>query len=64
MQSTGPVDGNIALAAVEPRSAFHGSACTDTAELEQSIKDWAVVSHVVLALLFDEHVHVVRCNLV
>lgn len=59
MQSTSPIDCDIALPSVQTRRAFHCAASADTAELEQPVEDWAIVSDVVLALLLREIVHVV-----
>ena len=36
VQAAGPVDGNVALFAVEPGRALHASAGADAAELEQT----------------------------
>ena len=59
MQSTCPVDGNVALVAVEAGSTLHASARADAAELEEAIEDRAVIADVVLALLSHKGVHVV-----
>lgn len=59
MQTAGPVDSNVALAAVQSCSTLHTATSADAAELEQAVEDWAIVADVVLALLFAEVVHVV-----
>lgn len=64
VQAAGPVDGNVALAAVQASGALHGAAGADAAELEQAVEDRAVVADVVLALLAREVVHVVGRDLV
>jgi hypothetical protein len=64
MQSTSPIDCDIALSSVQTRRALHGATSTDPAELEQAVKDGTVISDVVFALLFGEVVHVVRCDFV
>lgn len=64
MQTTGPVDCDIALAPVQTRRALHCAARADTAELEQPVEHRAVVSDVVLALLLGVAVHVVWGDLV
>jgi hypothetical protein len=64
MQSACPIDGDIAFPSVQTRRALHGASRTDTTELEQAVKDRAVVSNIVLALLLGEIVHIVWCDLV
>jgi hypothetical protein len=64
MQAAGPVDGDVALAAVQTRCALHGAAGADAAELEQAVEHGTVVADVVLALLLGVLVHVVRGDLV
>src|ERR1700760_197408 len=59
MQPTSPVDGDIALLPVQPRSPLHAASSTDPTELEQPIEHRTVVTDVVLALLLGETVHVV-----
>ena len=59
VQSTRPVDGDIALVAVEARSTLHAAAGADPAEFEQTVKNRAVITHVVFALLLREVIHVV-----
>jgi hypothetical protein len=59
MQATRPVDSDVALASVQTRSTLHCSACADAAELEQTIKDRAIVANVVLTLLLCKVLHVV-----
>ena len=63
MQTTGPVDGNVALVTVQARGALHRAAGTDAAELEQTIENRTIVANVVFALLAHETVHVVGRNL-
>lgn len=60
MKPTGPIDGDIALLAVEPRSSFHASASADATELEEPVEDWTVVTNVEATLFFLVCVHVVR----
>lgn len=60
MQATCPIDGNVALLAIESCGAFHGSAGTDAAELEQSVKDRAIITDIVLGLFPHITVHIVR----
>jgi hypothetical protein len=52
VKASGPVDSNVTLLTVQTRGALHAAACADTAELEETVKDGTVVTHVVLDLLF------------
>ncbi len=62
MKSTSPVDCDIAFATVETSSTLHASTSTNTTELEESVKDRAIVTNIVLPLLLCERVHVVWCH--
>ena len=64
VQAAGPVDGDVALAAVQTSGALHGAAGTDAAELKQAVEHGTVVADVVLALLLGVLVHVVGGDLV
>lgn len=59
METASPVDGDVAFPAVQPCGALHAASSTDTAELEQTVKDRTVVADVVLSLLLAKVVHVV-----
>jgi hypothetical protein len=59
VETASPVHGDVALAAVQPCGTLHAASSADTAELEQTVKDRAVIADVVFALLFAEVVHVV-----
>lgn len=63
MQTASPVDSNVALFAIQPRSALHAATSADAAELEETVKDRAVVPDIVLVLLFLVIVHVVGGDL-
>jgi hypothetical protein len=63
MQTASPIDGDVALLAVEASRALHATACADAAELEEAIEDGAVVADVVLALLSHKGVHIVGRDL-
>lgn len=63
METTSPIDRNVALATVQTRSTLHTAATRDTAKFEKTVEDGAVVADVVFALLFGEIFHVVRRNL-
>lgn len=63
VKSTGPVNGNVALVAVEPGGTLHTTTRANTAKLKEPIEDGTVISDIVFALLLREGVHVVRCNL-
>lgn len=62
VQATRPVNGDITFIAVEPRSTLHTTAGADPAEFEQTVKNRAVITHVVFALLLREVIHVVGSN--
>jgi hypothetical protein len=62
MKAASPVDGNVAFIAVEAGGALHAATSTDAAELEKTVKDGAVVTDIVLALLSHKGVHVVGGN--
>lgn len=59
MQSTRPIDSDIAFAPVQPSSTLHSTSCAYATKLEKSIKHRAVISNIVLTLLLCEVVHVV-----
>jgi hypothetical protein len=63
VQASCPVDGDVALIPVQPRSALHAATCADPAELEKAVKDRTVVTNVISALLSDERVHIIRGHL-
>jgi len=63
MQAARPVDGNVALLAVESRSALHRAAGADAAELEEAVEDGTVVADIVFSLLAHVGVHIVRRHL-
>lgn len=52
MQATSPVDGDVAFAAIETRCTLHTATSTNPAEFKKAIEDRAIVTHVVLGLLF------------
>lgn len=64
MQTTSPVDSNVAFAAVQAGCALHCATCADTAKLEQAVKHGTVIADVVFALLLSKVVHVVWRDLV
>jgi hypothetical protein len=63
VKTTRPIDRNVALLAVEAGRTLHAAACADAAELEEAVKDWAVIADIVLGLLSHKGVHVVRRDL-
>lgn len=63
METTGPIDSNIALVAVQSRSTFHTTTRTNSAELKKPVENWTIVSNVVSTLFFGEVIHIVRCHL-
>jgi hypothetical protein len=52
VQTTSPVNSNIALVAVQSCSTFHTASSANSAELKQTVEDGAIVTHVVPALFF------------
>lgn len=63
VEATSPVDGDVALLAVEAGGALHAATGADATEFEEAVKDGTVVSDVVFALLLLIGVHVVGCDL-
>lgn len=63
METTGPVDGNVALLAVKASGALHAAAGADAAKFKKAIKDGTVITDVELALLLLVGVHVVGGDL-
>ena len=62
MQPAGPIYGDIAFTPIESCSTFHASTSADTAELKQSIENWAIVANIESTLLFLVLLHVIRCD--
>lgn len=62
VQTTGPIDSNVTLLAVESCGAFHGPARTNATKFEKTIKDGTIITDIVLGLLAHIAVHVVWCN--
>jgi hypothetical protein len=62
MQATSPVDGDVAFATVQTSSTFHTATSTDSTEFKEAVKDWAIITDIVLALLFAVRLHVVGCD--
>ena len=63
MQTTGPIDRNVAFLPIQASSSFHAAASTDAAELKQPVENRAVITDIVLTLLAHITVHVVGGNL-
>jgi len=59
MQTARPVDGNVALLAIQTGRALHAATGADAAELEQAVEDWAIVTNVELGLLPVEGLNIV-----
>lgn len=59
VETTSPIDSDIALLAVESCGALHASASGNTTEFEEPIEDRTIISYVEFALLFRECFHVV-----
>lgn len=62
METSGPVDSNVTFLSVQSGSSLHAATGTDATELEQAVKDRAIITDVVFALLTHVAVHVVGCN--
>lgn len=60
VKTTRPIDGNVALVAIQTGGPLHAAASADSAELEEPVKDRAIIADIVLALLSHKGVHVVR----
>jgi len=54
MKTSGPVDSDVAFTTVQSSGAFHTTPSADTTELEESIKDRAIIPDIVLSLLLGE----------
>lgn len=63
METTSPIDSDVAFFAVQSCCAFHAATCTDAAKLEETIEDWAIVSDIVFGLFFRIPLHVIRRDL-
>src|ERR1700678_2069055 len=63
VKASSPVDGDLALLAVETGGALHAAASADGAELEEAVKDRAIIADIVLVLLSGVGLHVVRRDL-
>lgn len=62
VKATSPVDGYVALLAVETSSTLHGATSADAAKLKQPVKNRAIVTDVVSALFTGIVLHVVRSD--
>lgn len=62
MKTTSPIDGDVALSAVQSSRSLHTSTTGDTAELKESIKHRTIISNVILSLLLGELIHIVGSN--
>lgn len=59
MKPTGPVNGDVALAAIQTSGALHTATSADPAKLEESVENRAIVSHVEPTLFLGIAIHVV-----
>jgi hypothetical protein len=59
MKASSPIHSDVAFAAVETGCPFHAATRADAAELEKSIKDWAIISDIEFALLFRVAFHII-----
>jgi hypothetical protein len=63
VKASSPVDGDLALLAVQTGGSLHAAASADGAELEEAVKDRAIIADIVLVLLSGVGLHVVRRDL-
>lgn len=63
VETTGPVDRNVALVAIQTRGALHTPTGADAAKFKQTVKDGTIVSYVVFALFLGVLIHVIRRHL-
>jgi hypothetical protein len=63
VKTSSPVDGDVAFTTVQSGGTFHATTSADTAELEKSVKNRTIITHIIFSLLFCERVHVIRSNL-
>ena len=63
VQSTGPVDSNVAFVAAETSGTLHASASADAAELEKAVENRTIISDIVFSLLLRERLHVLGGHL-
>ena len=63
VKATSPVYGYVAFLSVQARSPLHTAACTDATELEQAVKDGAVIADIELRLLSLIVLHVLWADL-
>lgn len=63
MQSSSPIDGDVALLTVQASGAFHTATSANTTEFEKTIKNGAIVTDVVFALLAHVAIHIVGRDL-
>lgn len=59
METTSPVDSDVALLSIQSGGTFHTTTSADTAKLEQAVEHGTIVTDVVFALLAHVTVHVV-----
>jgi hypothetical protein len=59
MQTSSPIDSNVAFAPIQARRTLHAAASADPAKFEEAVKYRAVVAHVVLYLFPRVVLHVV-----
>jgi hypothetical protein len=59
METSCPVDCNVAFFTVQARSSFHAAARADPAEFEEPVKHRAIVAHIVFSLLSHVCIHIV-----
>jgi hypothetical protein len=63
MKASSPVYSDVTFAAVETGCTLHAPSRADTAKLEKSIEDRAIISDIELALFFGVVLHIIWCDL-
>jgi len=63
MKTTSPVDCDVAFASIQASSTLHATTSANTAEVEESVEDWTIITDVVFSLFFGKSIHIVRSNL-
>ena len=59
VETSSPVNGDVAFAAIQTSSSLHTTTSADATELEKSVEHRAIVADIVFTLLFRERVHIV-----
>lgn len=63
VETTSPVYSNITFVAVKSSRTLHATTGTNTTEFKETVEHGAIITDIVLALLFCKRIHVIRCHL-